>query len=742
MAALVAWLSLAAGAWAQDSVSAMAPVTDPRAAILALSGREDELARRLEAVRATQASTQTAVEALGDLAAEVEALERGRLLLGQLRAELQESATLDERRVALDAELAQVQAEGPSAEGVPLAAVDAAEDAVEVEKARLPGLRSTFDAAQQAVIRGEEELSAAQRALAEAQAAAGSADPLRRPVAQARLGVAQARIRNAELRLQLRRRELANEQLALDLQRERVKVLEVRLARAAAGLRATPEDLAAVLLELERRDFDLARAGETAALELAAAEARWSRSRERHDATSEPDPALVEEVRARQQEVQSRQRQVTVLRLRRDRIEAMRQAWGRRYAVLRKEVDAAELPTWAAEARAQLAEVQRDLGVQSARLVEVDAERAGAGPRPEDEGKVARWRRERQRNLELLLEVARSNEASLREVRGLQRRLLDEVRRAASTQGLAGRARAAWAAARRWWDADVAAVARPLAKIALYLVLGFPLAFFLSRRVQAATASVYSKQSGMVAGKLVFWVLLLLLAIAVLNELGIGLGPLMGAAGVTGVALGFAAQTSVSNMISGLFLIAEQPFGVGEFVVVGDITGEVLSIDLLSVKLRMFDNKFVRIPNETILKTNVTNISRHPIRRYDMVVQVAYKEDIAKVRAALLEVAALHPLVLQNPEPIVIFQRFADSGMEFTLCVWGLTSEFLKLRNEVSARVKARFDEDGIEIPFPHLSLYRGAASQPLEVRMVTAAPAGELAGEGGAGEGPITPTG
>ncbi|RXM22074.1 mechanosensitive ion channel, partial [Citrobacter sp. AAK_AS5] len=90
-----------------------------------------------------------------------------------------------------------------------------------------------------------------------------------------------------------------------------------------------------------------------------------------------------------------------------------------------------------------------------------------------------------------------------------------------------------------------------------------------------------------------------------------------------------------SNLISGLFLVMERPFVVGDVITVDDVTGEVLTIDMLSTKLRTFDNLYVRMPNETIIKSRVTNLTHFPIRRIDLRLGVAYREDLARVRAVL-----------------------------------------------------------------------------------------------------------
>ncbi len=205
-----------------------------------------------------------------------------------------------------------------------------------------------------------------------------------------------------------------------------------------------------------------------------------------------------------------------------------------------------------------------------------------------------------------------------------------------------------------------------------------------------------------------------------LRELGFELGALLGAAGVLTVALGFAAQTSVSNIISGLFLIGEHPFAVGDIIQVAETTGEVLSVDLLSVKLRTFDNLLVRIPNETMLKSNVTNMTHFPIRRADLKISVAYKEDIARVREIMMSIADKNPLCLQEPRPLFVFLGYGSSALEMQFSVWVKKDAWLDVRNAMYEEIKKAFDENGIEIPFPHVSLYAGSATAPFPVSLVS----------------------
>ena len=194
---------------------------------------------------------------------------------------------------------------------------------------------------------------------------------------------------------------------------------------------------------------------------------------------------------------------------------------------------------------------------------------------------------------------------------------------------------------------------------------------------------------------------------------------LLGAAGIIGIALGFASQTSVSNIISGLFLIGEKPFTVGDLVKVGDKQGTILSIDLLSIKLRTFDNQFIRIPNENLIKTEVINITRFPIRRLDLMVGVAYKEDIKNVISVLKDIADKNPLVLDEPEPFIMFQEFGDSSLNIKFGIWVTKEQYWELKKKILIEIKERFDSENIEIPFPHRTLYTGSVTDPLPIRLV-----------------------
>ncbi len=232
---------------------------------------------------------------------------------------------------------------------------------------------------------------------------------------------------------------------------------------------------------------------------------------------------------------------------------------------------------------------------------------------------------------------------------------------------------------------------------------------FAARVVSRIFARIFQErlapQQTVLLRQLWFWAVLALFTLMALDNLGFEVGFLAGAAGVLTVAIGFASQTSASNLISGLFLISERPFELGDAVRIGATSGEVLSIDLLSVKLRTFDNLFVRIPNENIIKSEVINLSRFPIRRIDLVIGVAYGSDLAVVRELLLDLVENHPTCLDDPRPVFMVTGFGDSAVTLQFSVWATRENFLEAKTSLQHKIHDSFAENGIEIPFPHRTL-------------------------------------
>jgi small-conductance mechanosensitive channel len=255
--------------------------------------------------------------------------------------------------------------------------------------------------------------------------------------------------------------------------------------------------------------------------------------------------------------------------------------------------------------------------------------------------------------------------------------------------------------------------------IGLTIVIGLFLARFLAIFVERNIMRRSTPQRRMIVRKAISYSVFVLVVLVVLRELGVELATLLGAAGIVGIAVGFASQTSVSNIISGLFLISEKPFAVGDVIKIGGTTGIIQSIDLLSIKIRTFDNLFVRIPNEKILTSEVTNITRFPIRRMDIVIHVGYAQDLSHVQNVLADVARKNPFCLDEPEPLILFNDFKESGIEVLYGLWFGKDDFLNLKNSIMIDITTRFAVEGIEIPYPQRVLRPSGSADPLAIRIV-----------------------
>ncbi len=253
----------------------------------------------------------------------------------------------------------------------------------------------------------------------------------------------------------------------------------------------------------------------------------------------------------------------------------------------------------------------------------------------------------------------------------------------------------------------------------LLVIIGIPCIYAAVRLTKKLAARHFSQQTALVSSRICLYGGWFLLAIIGVELLGYDLTALLGAAGIFGVAIGFAAQSSLSNIISGLFILSEKPFQVDDVIEVDGTTGLVIGVDLLSTKIRTFDNRMVRIPNESILKTKLSNITRYPIRRIDFEVGASYDSDSKKVVDILKQVAYDHPLIMCQPEPLVIFKSFGSSSLDFLLGAWIRKEDYLVVKNEVMHSILIAFRENNIEIPFPQSTIHVSPPKEAFPVNLM-----------------------
>ncbi len=228
----------------------------------------------------------------------------------------------------------------------------------------------------------------------------------------------------------------------------------------------------------------------------------------------------------------------------------------------------------------------------------------------------------------------------------------------------------------------------------------------ISKAIRKVPEAKLPAQRAAIVIKFLRYIFYIVVVLYVLGLFGINLKAIWGAAGIAGVAIGFAAQTSVSNLISGLFVLTEGSIHVGDTIIVGDVTGIVDEVKLLSVRVHTYDNQMVRIPNSTIIGSNLTNNSYHNKRRLTLKVGVDYSTDMRKALETLQKAPLLCPTVLKDPAPAVWFDGFDASSINLVVAVWFKPVDFLQTKNDLYVAMKQVLDEAGISIPFNQLDVH------------------------------------
>ncbi len=191
------------------------------------------------------------------------------------------------------------------------------------------------------------------------------------------------------------------------------------------------------------------------------------------------------------------------------------------------------------------------------------------------------------------------------------------------------------------------------------------------------------------------------------DQIGIDVGAALAGLGVAGIAVGFAAQDSLANMIAGFLIFWDKPFTVGDWVSVSEQYGQVSLITMRTTRIRTNNNTYVVIPNKKIIDEVLVNHSKHGETRLEIPIGIAYKESIPEARKVLLEAVRGQKGIMESPEPDVVLEDLGDSSVNLRVRVWiDDPSQERPVHFRVMEACKLALDGAGIEIPFPHLQLF------------------------------------
>lgn len=205
------------------------------------------------------------------------------------------------------------------------------------------------------------------------------------------------------------------------------------------------------------------------------------------------------------------------------------------------------------------------------------------------------------------------------------------------------------------------------------------------------------KNTAVLVNKAISYIFYVLIGMYILGLFGINLKAIWGAAGVAGLAIGFAAQTSVSNFISGLFVLGEKSMKIGDTISVSGTSGTVESVGLLSVKIKTLDNQLVRIPNSSIINSVLTNYSSYKTTRQTFEIHISYEADLQKAMQKIKEIALRCPAVLNSPEPQVFYDSLIGSA-KLKLIVWLKNEDLIKVKNDILTGIVKELRQENIKI--------------------------------------------
>ena len=206
--------------------------------------------------------------------------------------------------------------------------------------------------------------------------------------------------------------------------------------------------------------------------------------------------------------------------------------------------------------------------------------------------------------------------------------------------------------------------------------------------------------------KVAYIALLVVLVLAALQVVGVPMTSMIAVLGAAGLAIGLALKDSLSNIASGVMLVSLKPFRVGHIVTIAGETGKVESVSIFQTVLRGADNQTIVLPNSLITTDSIINLTPDVMRRIELVIGIAYNDDIDAARGAALKLMQEDERVLSEPAPDVLVYALADNSVNLGIRCHVANADFFVTKCELTERIKKAFDEIGVSIPFPQRDVH------------------------------------
>ncbi len=194
-----------------------------------------------------------------------------------------------------------------------------------------------------------------------------------------------------------------------------------------------------------------------------------------------------------------------------------------------------------------------------------------------------------------------------------------------------------------------------------------------------------------------------IIVLIVADSLGIPVTSLLAVFSLLGLALSLSLQNLLGNLISGVVLLFNRPFEVGDYIEINGIAGTVKQVDLFQTLLNSVDNKLIYIPNSDVLSSTITNYSSESTRRVDVTFFASYDTPAETVQTAILECAASIPGVLTEPAPEVVVSAFGDNNVDYTARLWVEGGSVISVRDQMNGRILSFYQKHGVTFSYPRI---------------------------------------
>lgn len=242
----------------------------------------------------------------------------------------------------------------------------------------------------------------------------------------------------------------------------------------------------------------------------------------------------------------------------------------------------------------------------------------------------------------------------------------------------------------------------------LILIIGWTIAGWAAKKVKkkSAASDKIDETFVPILAQTTKVFIILVTVLAVLGQFGVETTSIIAVLGAAGLAVGLALQGTLSNVASGVMLLTLRPFKIGDAVDVGGTLGVVDSIGLFVTEMHTFDNIGITMPNSMVWGNEIKNLSQFDIRRVDMEFGIGYSDDMDKAMNLVKQILDEDDRVLDEPEPLIAISTLGDSSVSIRVRPWAATSDVWPLRYDVTKKVKERFDENDVSIPFPQRDVH------------------------------------